>query len=412
MDLPLGDRRGAGSAQSLRRANRRRFLGALGSRGPLSQAELSRETGLSPAAVSALVKELVADEVVRVASSTRGGRRVTEVSLVEGEQLVLGVDLGHRHVRIALADSAGTILAEITDPRGVAWRLQSDLSRLSELRDRVVQDADRSTSAVVLAAIGVPVPFEPTRPGRLAREWSVEDVSGRIAQALGVPVVIENDANLGAIGEARRGAGNDCADFIYVKAAHGLGAGLVLGSRLYHGGLNAAGEIGHMSVDDTGPLCACGGRGCLELYAAGGAIATALARVHGSEPSLQDIVARCLAGEPSFVRAVADAGQHLGFVLANVTNLLAPSRIILGGELSSVGNTLVDAVQRGVRTGAARTLGEQVEVVSAELGDRAEVVGAVELALAALREQLEIPVADSLFNISSGQKLAQPSTSA
>ncbi len=412
METPPDDRRGAGSAQALRRANRRRFLGALSNRGPLSQAELSRETGLSPAAVSALVKELVDERTVRATSGNRAGRRITEVSLVARDELVLGIDLGHRHVRVALADSTGTILAETVDDNGFAWQLESDLARLSELCGRVADDAGRSMSEIALAAIGVPVPFEPHRPGRLAREWSVEDISDTVAQVLDVPVILENDANLGATGEARRGAGVDCDDFIYVKVAHGLGAGLVLGSKLYHGGLSAAGEIGHMSVDDSGPLCACGGRGCLELYAAGTAIASALAGVHGSRPSLSDVVAGCVAGEPSFVRAVADAGQHLGFVLANVTNLLAPSRIILGGELSSVGDTLVDAVRRGVRTGAARTLGEQVDVVAAELGNRSEVVGAVELALAALSEQLEIPGASQLFDMSATREVSEPRASA
>jgi predicted NBD/HSP70 family sugar kinase len=223
------------------------------------------------------------------------------------------------------------------------------------------------------------------------------DMTGTLQKALGTPVIVDNDANLGALGEARRGAGRGCSDFVYVKLAHGLGAGLVLGSRLYVGGLSAAGEIGHTSINENGPLCSCGGRGCLELYAGGRAIARALVELNGSRPSLREIIERCNAGEPAFVRAVSDAGAHLGFALANVANLLAPTRIILGGELSQVGPVLADAVRQAVHRGSERTLTHPVEVTVAALGDRAELLGAVELGVGRLRNTLGIPATDQLL---------------
>lgn len=318
---------------------------------------------------------------------------MTEVALVDTERLVIGVDLGHRHVRAAIANSSGDLLAEVSEQRSAAWQLDRDIALLTDLRARVVAEAGAQPATIAQIALGVPVPLQAAsrRLGPLARGWSDRDVRGELTEALGAPVVLDNDANLGALGEGRRGAGRGCADFIYVKLAHGVGAGLVLDSRVYHGGLGAAGEIGHMSINDSGPLCTCGGRGCLELYAGGRAIAATLAEVHGSRPTLAEITQRCSEGEPSYLRAVGDAGRHLGVVLGNVANLLAPQRIVLGGELSNAGDTLIEAVRLAVRPGASTTLVERVEVTRGDLGERAELLGAVELALSALRAQLGIP---------------------
>lgn len=396
MSIDHGRSRGAGSQAALRAANRRRVLAVLGTSGPRSQSELSRETGLSGGAVSGLVRELADLNLVKVSPGLRGGRHVIEVSLIPSDQMVLAIDAGHRHLRAALADSSGTVVAERVDVRHLTWRLDHDIPILVDLYLGLLEQAGRGRDQLAVCVIGLPVPFGSSGPGRLAREWAGAGVVEALGAALGAPVLLENDANLGALGEAREGAGAGCSDFVYLKVAHGLGAGLVLAGQLYRGGRLAAGEIGHVSVDETGALCSCGGRGCLELYASGRAIATSLADIHGGRPTLGQIIENCHEGEPSFVRAVADAGRQLGFVLANVVSLLAPSRIIIGGELSQTGSVLFDATRLGVQYGSARTLGDQVDVVGASLGDRAELTGAIALGVTELRARLDLPGAEVL----------------
>src|SRR3954471_3657833 len=384
-------RRGAGSQPALRAANRRRLLAVLALSGPRSQSELSRETGLSSAAVSGLVRELADERLVDLRPGLRRGRRVVEVWLGMSDHLVFAVDAGHRHLRAAIANSVGGVLIEQVEQRHLSYRIADDVQYLAHLRDELLDRAGRDLKDLAVIVIGLPVPFSPSGPGRLAREWSDPLLTARLDEALGAPVLLENDANLGALGEARLGAGVGCDDFVYIKVAHGLGAGMVLGGHLYRGGLHAAGEIGHVSVDESGALCTCGGRGCLESYVGASALAASLADIHGSRPTIAEIVERCQDGEPPYVRAVADAGRMLGFALANVVNLLAPSRIVLGGELSTAGPILSDATRLGVQYGSARTLAEQVEVLTAGLLDRAEIVGAIAMGTSFVRSRLDLP---------------------
>ena len=146
---------------------------------------------------------------------------------------------------------------------------------------------------------------------------------------------VENDANLGALAEIVWGAGRGCSDVVYVKVATGVGAGLVLSGRLYHGAAGTAGEIGHMTIDEAGPVCRCGNRGCLEAFAGAEAVLEPLRRRHGAALTLREVVAQAHAGDLGCRARDRRRGPRARLGVAGVCNLLAPERVVVGGELAA-----------------------------------------------------------------------------
>jgi predicted NBD/HSP70 family sugar kinase len=200
-------------------------------------------------------------------------------------------------------------------------------------------------------------------------------------ERLGVPVEIENDANLGALAELTWGAGRGCSNFAYIKAATGIGAGLVIDGRLLHGASGTAGEIGHTTLDEAGLLCYCGNRGCLETVASGPAIIGLVANGSGDRPTLTSVIERAQGGDLRCRRAISDAGSEMGVAVAGLCNLINPERVIVGGLLSRAGELLLEPLRASLARHAVQAAAEKVEVVAAEFVERAELLGAVALAL-------------------------------
>jgi predicted NBD/HSP70 family sugar kinase len=202
-----------------------------------------------------------------------------------------------------------------------------------------------------------------------------------MADRLGMPVLTENDANLGALAESAWGAGAGYDQVAYIKAATGIGGGLVQDGHLFRGTTGTAGEIGHTTVAEDGPICRCGNRGCLELYAGGAALLTALHHSHPDVETLEQVVELAHAGHPACMRVLADAGRHIGVAIANLINLFNPRRIIVGGELSRGGDMLLDPMRVAAQRSAVQTAVDAVDIVPGVLGQRAEVLGGLALVL-------------------------------
>ena len=198
---------------------------------------------------------------------------------------------------------------------------------------------------------------------------------------LELPIEVDNDANLGALGEMQWGAGRGYRDFTYLKVTTGIGAGLVLEGRLYRGAAGTAGEIGHTTIDENGPVCRCGNRGCLELFAATPALLELLRRRTDGTMTVRELIDCSDAGDPGCRRVLEDAGRHIGVALANLCNLISPQLIVVGGELAAAGDALLQPMREATARGAVPAAGQRVNIVPGELGDRAGVLGAVALAL-------------------------------
>jgi predicted NBD/HSP70 family sugar kinase len=352
----------------------------------MSRSALSRATGLPSSTVGHAVARLLAEG--RIAENTlsamgRGtgsGRRAAILTAVPGGAHVGAIDFGHRHFRVAIGDEAGHVIGE----KDVRLNVDdSPVAGLDAACDEIEQMCERhGVSSLAGIALGVPGTVERAtgiiRTTTILSNWSGMRPALEVQNRLGVQAFVDNDANLGAVGERHHGAGQQYDDFLYIKAAHGVGAAMVLAGESYRGALGYAGEIGHTHIEGRPELCRCGSRGCLEAVV--------------SVPSVMEQLChtRPLLGEETFDlakltdsvsrRVLNEAGRALGGVLADLVNLLNPSALIIGGELGSSGPAFIGGVRSSVNRFAQMPFASACVVLPAALGTRAELIGALALA--------------------------------
>jgi predicted NBD/HSP70 family sugar kinase/biotin operon repressor len=371
------------AASGVRASNRERILALLRAGGPMSQADLARASGLSPATISSIARELREDGWLDE-SDTETPARGRALALSRSAGVAIGIDFGHSHVRVAIADLAHTVLAEAEEALDVDHEAHEGVALAGRLVRSLLDEVDVAADRVTGVGMGLPGPLRrdtgEVGDSAILPGWIGERPEELMRAELGMAVRVENDANLGALAEIVWGAGRGCTDLVYVKVATGVGAGLVLNGRLYHGSSGTAGELGHMTIDEAGPVCRCGNRGCLEAFAGAEAVLDPLRRRHGERLTLRQVVLQAQAGDVGCRRVVADAGRALGIAVAGVCNLLAPERVLVGGELAQAGELLLEPLRASLgRSAIAAT--REVPVVAGVLGERAEVLGAVALVL-------------------------------
>jgi len=372
-----------GSQTSLREANKARVVEAVEQHGALTQVELAGVTGLSPATVSNLVRELAAASVVSLAPSVRSGRRAVLVSLAAGEGLLAGVAFGDRDIRVAVSDTTGHILGRQRMPLPADHHADEGMERAARLVGDLVDRVGGRLDGLTAAGFGLPAPVD-TVSGEVGSEavlpgWRGVPVAQEMSGRLRVPVHLDNTANLAALGELRSGALRGRQNACYIKASYGIGAGLIINGEVFRGSAGTAGEIGHVTIDENGPVCRCGNRGCLDTFVGSRALLDALAVSHG-ELTLRDVLNRTEAGDPGCRRVVADAGRHIGVAAAGLVNLLNPEVIVVGGQLARVGDVLLSPLREAIDRCAIPSAAASVEVVGAQLGEEAELVGALAVA--------------------------------
>lgn len=366
--------------------NGRRVAEALRRLGPCTRADLVAATGLSRPTVTATIAELVgsglATEGVTGPGRLSSGRPASVVRLTRVAGLAVGVDIGRRHVRVAVADLGHEILAE----RAVRLSEDSDdaagpvLDLATDLVDQALSDVAASRSDVIGVGLGIPAPI--MLSGRIGAPmllpaWEHVIPADEFAKRIGLPVLADNDANLGALGEYQWGAGRGCPVLVYVKMATGIGAGIVLNGQLFVGSAGTAGELGHVTIDVRGPVCRCGNRGCVELSAGGRALVEQARLTYPDLADVADLVRLTNSGDPGCRRLLADAGGLIGIALSGLVNLINPDRIVLGGELGGATDVMLEPLRRGLRESAMPAAVDAVRVTGGELNYRACALGGV-----------------------------------
>ncbi|MDQ0987727.1 ROK family transcriptional regulator [Streptomyces sp. V2I9] len=374
-----------GSQTSLHRANLERVVRAVRMAGSLTQAEIARSTGLSAATVSNIVRELKDGGTVEVTPTSAGGRRARSVSLSGDAGIVIGVDFGHTHLRVAVGNLAHQVLAEESEPLDVDASSAEGFDRAEVLVKRLIEATGIGPDKVIGIGLGVPGPID-VESGTLGSTsilpgWTGINPSEELSGRLGVPVYVDNDANLGALGELVWGSGRGVKDLAYIKVASGVGAGLVIDGTIYRGPGGTAGEIGHITLDESGPVCRCGNRGCLETFTAARYVLPLLQPSHGPGLTMERVVQLAREGDPGCRRVIGDVGRHIGSGVANLCNLLNPSRVVLGGSLAEAGELVLGPIRDSVSRYAIPSAARQLSVLPGALGGRAEVLGALALVL-------------------------------
>jgi predicted NBD/HSP70 family sugar kinase len=383
---------GTGSLQALRRGNSERLIQLLRENGPLHRAELARRAGLSRTSVSNLVADLmrrglVVDVAAALGSSERRprGRAGELLSLNAAAGAALGIDYSKGEVRVVVANLAheirGAAIERLDPATGWPQRLAAGLVAVQRAREQAGVSADTFLGV----GLGIPDPID-LSTGMVGRStagpsWTGVHAADEFARRLGMPVALDNTARLAGLAELMWGAGAGARNAVYVKMSYGVGAGLLFDYQILRGAIGAAGELGHISVDYDGPVCPCGNRGCLELYAGTPAILAALRPVRGPAVTLQSAIAAARHGDRACTRVISDAGRLTGRALANVCNLLNPELIIVGGELAEAGDILLDPIREAVSAQALSLVSSSLRIVPARLGNKAGAMGGVALVL-------------------------------
>jgi len=384
--------KGDGTLAWLKERNRERVIGALREQGRTSQADIARVTGLSRTTVSKLVAELKVSGLVgelEVSSTdprgVHGGRPAVQLTLRDTSKAVVGIDFGHSHVQVAVANLAHNVLAERIRYLNVNHQATEALDASVEMVDEVLAQVGFGRDCIIGAGIGIPGPVDRVRgtagSASILPGWVGLRIGVEMERRLGLPVEIENDANLGALAELTWGAGRDCSTFAYLKAATGIGAGIVIDGKVLRGASGTAGEIGHTTLDEGGALCYCGNRGCLETVASGPAIVGLVGTSNGESLLLADVIDRAAGGDVRCRRALSDAGREIGVAVAGLCNLINPERVVVGGLLSRAGELVLGPIRESIQRYAVHAAAECVQVVPAVFVERAELLGAVALAL-------------------------------
>ncbi|MEZ4386414.1 MAG: ROK family transcriptional regulator [Candidatus Krumholzibacteriia bacterium] len=361
----------------------------------ISRAEIAQQAQLSRSTVSEVVGELLPTGLIAEVGvgESRGGRRPIILEFHDEAAVILGVEMGAAHVGVALTDLRGRVLA---------WRSREHPARTDPVGTRTLIDdfcracLAEGTDGRPLVGIGVavPCPVDPSHPDRLSAvvmpDWcgklGLDDLSDR----LGAPLMVDNDANLGALAEHWWGAGRGVGDFAYIKLATGIGCGYVIDGEVYRGSTGVAGEIGHLAIAPQGKLCVCGLRGCLATLVGAQALVDRAAELLPGHPdsalanrplTIANLEAAALAGDPLAYRVVTEAAEHLGIAVAGLLNLMNPAMVVLGGDLARLGELLLEPLRETVRRRTLVSLVVAAELRTSELGPRSVAVGAATMVL-------------------------------
>lgn len=361
----------------------------------LSRTDLAEEMGLTRAAVTIIINDLISSGIIVETESrtTTSGRRpvVLEINPLHG--LVAAIDMGANHLAVALGDFSARILEEVE----IDFRIEDGPEKCLEEADRVLKEllAKRALTPESLCGVGVGVPgpviadqgmvmAPPIMPG-----WDRFPIRATLEQQWKTAVTLNNDAELGALGEWAYGAGRGERNLAFIKVGSGIGAGLMINQQIYCGTTGSAGEIGHLTVDENGPLCMCGNHGCLEAFAGGHAIASQAAKLVASGKrtllsekrraalTAQDVAEAARRGDLPAQEILERSGTYIGIAIAGLINLMNPSTVIIGGGVAQVGDLLTGPIRQAVRERSLRASEHGVRITTAMLGRRSSLIGAL-----------------------------------
>jgi predicted NBD/HSP70 family sugar kinase len=354
---------------------------------PRTRADLAAATGQARSTITARVDVLMAAGLIAPAgeASSTGGRPPTTFAFRPEARVVLAVDLGASHARLAVTDLASTVLAETEEHLAIAAGPEAVLGWVVERGRALVTEAGRDLADLVSVGVGLPGPVEhstgrPINPPIMPM-WDDVDVRGILADALDAEVQVDNDVNLMALGE-HRSAWPDVDDMLFVKIATGIGSGIISDGRLRRGAQGAAGDIGHIAVPGAEDVpCRCGNLGCLEAVASGRALAEALRRAGLDAHEGADVVALVRAGDLTAGRAVRQAGRELGSVLAACVSLLNPSLVVIGGVVAEAGEHLIAGIREVVYQRSLPLATQHLRIVTSQARSQVGIIGASAMAV-------------------------------
>ncbi|MFB1049743.1 ROK family transcriptional regulator [Paraliobacillus sp. JSM ZJ581] len=391
-----------GSFRWMKSLNKSIILNKILNSEPISRAQIAKETNLTPPTVGSIVKELIEQGIVKESTLgiSQGGRKPTMLVINYQSFYVVGVDAGPREVETILTDLSGKVMERcslpITEKVTEATFLSILETGIETVLQQYIQDKDKIIG-IGIAMHGV-IDVE-TGTSLYAPNLDLKDVpiQQTLEDRFNVMVIVENDARALALGEVWFGQGKNSKSMVAVNIGNGVGAGMAVNGKLYHGDNSLAGEIGHMTVDINGKTCSCGNKGCLQTIISGPAIAERA--VQHLDQAAQSVLKTTspITGERVFqaaedgdsyaIRILEETGEYIGIGLTNLIHMINPSKIIISGGVARARTFILDPIVQTIRHRALTPKAKQTQVVFSNLGEQATALGAVALLLAALFER-------------------------
>ena len=388
-----------GNRDLIRAINRSHVLNAIKSYGPIGRAEIARRTNLSPATVTSISAKLISQNLVleKSAGDSSGGRPPILLVINPKGGYVVGIKLTESHAVCALTDLEALIVAKSSMPLSG----HDPIEVVDDLAHMIVSFIrEQKIPKKLLLGVGVGLAGIVDAENGILRQspiygWNSVPLRGMLQSKLHIPVYIENDVNTLTLTERWFGHGQGLDNFLTVTVGRGVGLGIVANGQFYRGQIGGAGEFGHTTIDPTGPVCACGKRGCLESYVGDPGLVRAAqeaaARGELSAPvkDVDELLSLAQAGENAAIQIFNQAGHILGLGIANLINLFNPKKIIISGEGTREGDFLFVPMQESIQQNTMPGLYDPDTVVIAPWGDDAWARGAAGLVL---REVFESPI--------------------
>lgn len=379
-----------GTFQLMKSVNKSIVLNKIRTSEPISRAQIAKETKLTPPTVSSIVRELIEQELVVESElgKSQGGRKPTMLLINKNGYYVIGVDAGPRTIKCVLSNLSGQLKERAVVSIDPPLTNETFLTLLKDSVKKILQKV-RNPEKVIgigVAMHGV-VDFE-TGTSLVAPILQLKNIpiKEELERALNFEVKVENDARAMALGESWFGQHGQISSMVAVNIGSGVGAGVVVDGKLYHGATDLAGEVGHMTIDMNGEVCECGNRGCLEAYASAPSIVKRANRKMPNKEimSSEEIYQLAVNGDQDCIDILEETGKILGIGLTNLIHIINPELIILGGGVSNAEKFILPAIQKTIEEKGLTPRAKDTEVLISKLGDDATALGAVALFLVEL----------------------------
>jgi len=357
---------------------------------PVSRAQISELTGLNKATVSSLVNELLENNLVLEIGpgESSGGRKPVLLLFNERAGYAIGIDLGVNYIRAVLADLNGNVVIERYEKLKQQHR-ELAFDALTANIDALMSQTPESTYGIV--GIGVGAPGIVDQDGNILfapnMKWREVPLQHMLNERYHLPVIIDNEANAGAQGEQKYGAGKGIRNLVYLSVGYGIGSGMILDKELYKGTSGFSGELGHLSIAYDGKECSCGNLGCWELYASEKALLEEASPL-GYE-GLDELIAAAQKGDANVLKIFESIGRFLGIGIANIINTLNPDCVMIGNRMSRAAQWIMPAIQQTVQQRALSFHSEELKILFAELKEHSAVRGAAYYAIDRFFEQFK-----------------------
>ena len=361
----------------------------------VSRTDIAEMLGLTRAGVTIIVNDLLDSGIILETNSrsTPSGRPPVVLELNPEYGFVAAIDMGATHLSVAVADFSARIIQEIEQSFEIDDGPEKCLKEVTHALQEIVKKCGIQIKDLSAVGISVPGPVvtdagmvmaPPIMPG-----WDRFPIRDTLEKLWKVSVTINNDADLGALGEWAFGAGRGEKNLAFIKVGSGIGAGLIIDQQIYVGSTGSAGEIGHLTIDKNGPLCACGNYGCLEAFASGKAIEiqaqqlvesgkrTLLTNSNQTKITVSDVADAARRGDLAAQEIIKRSGTFIGIAIAGLINLINPSIVIIGGGVAQAGDLLTGPIRQEVRERTLRASEHRVRITTAMLGRRSSLIGAL-----------------------------------